>query len=58
MVKGSGMVPDFKDMDEDTAYAMLTTGSEVMRMLRDGDSNSTDERARSIYAKLLAGDSP
>lgn len=52
-----GFWPDFNDMDEDNAYELLTTGSEVMRMIRDGDSNSKDERARAIYGKLIAGDS-
>lgn len=51
------MMPDISNMDEDTAYNMLTTGSEVLRMIRDGDPNTSDERARAIFAKLVAGDS-
>lgn len=48
-----GMVPKFENIDEQEAYEMLTTAGEVIRMVRDGDSNSEDERARSIYGKLF-----
>lgn len=53
MARSMGVVPDFNDIDESHAHSLLTTGSEVMRMLRDGDGDSTDERARSIYASLI-----
>lgn len=56
MAKGFGLWPDFATMDADNAYELLTTGSEIMRMIRDGDSNSDDERARTVYGKLLTGD--
>lgn len=57
MVHSAGLIPDFDDLDEEAAYSLLTTGSEVLRMLRDGDPNSGDERARTIYGTLLTGDS-
>ena len=57
MAKSFGFWPDFETMDENNAYELLTTGSEVMRMIRDGDSHSSDERARAIYGKLITGDS-
>ena len=57
MAKGFGLWPNFETMDADNAYSLLTTGSEIMRMIRDGDPNSTDERARTVYGKLLTGDS-
>jgi hypothetical protein len=51
------MVPNFNDIDEETASGMLTTGSELLRMLRDGDPNSTDETAVKFYAGLVTRDS-
>lgn len=54
MAKGMGMSPSF-DMPEEEAYAWLTTGMEVMRMIRDGDSETNDDRARKVYADLFSG---
>jgi hypothetical protein len=54
MSRSMGLWPNFDTMDENKASAMLTTGSEVMRMLRDGDPDSTDDSARTIYGKLTA----
>lgn len=58
LVKASGFWPDFETMEPESAYNMLTTGSEVMRMIRDGDPDSDDERARTIYGNLVTGNSP
>ena len=41
-------------MEPDDAYGWLTTGIEVMRMIRDGDSNTNDDRARSVYRELTS----
>ena len=56
MVKGAGFYPDFDEMNEDEATNLLTAGSELMRMIRDGDPNSTNELAARVYGKLITGD--
>ena len=53
MAKAMGMTPSF-DMPEEEAYSWLTTGIEVMRMIRDGDSETNDDRARKVYQDLFS----
>lgn len=54
MAKAMGMTPNF-DMEDAEAYAWLTTGMEVMRMIRDGDARTNDDRARQVYSDLFTG---
>lgn len=54
MGRGMGLVPSFDNIDDDEAYDMLTTGMEVMRMVRDGDGETIDPRARGIYERIFA----
>jgi hypothetical protein len=53
MAKGMGFSPTF-NMSHDEAKEWLDTGIEVMRMIRDGDSNSNDDRARRVYSDLFS----
>jgi hypothetical protein len=43
-----------KDKSEAEIHEWLTTSMEVMRMMRDGDNNSNDDRASRIYRELTS----
>lgn len=47
-----GLIPDINSMDPEYIDQMLTTGSELLCMLRDGDAESDDPLATELYAKL------
>ena len=57
LLRGVGIVPKFDDLDSVTVNSMLDTAIETLRMVRDGDSESNDPRAREVYRKLFT-DSP
>ncbi len=46
---------DPEEFTEEKVYTLLTSGIEVLRMVRAGDPNSDDETARDIYRKFFAG---
>jgi hypothetical protein len=54
LAKGAGILPKFEDLDEAETHAMLTSLMELIRMIRDGDPDTFDDRAREIYADLNA----
>lgn len=41
------------ELDEDQAEELLSDGMELLRMIRDGDAGSDNERARDIYERLF-----
>lgn len=51
--QAAGLVPDFEKYSEAEISSLLTTGTEVLRMIRDGDPNSYDPRAERVYAGLF-----
>ena len=54
MSRGLGFtVPQFEDISEEEATSLLDTGIELMGMIRDGDSESDDYRARELYRRLI-----
>lgn len=55
LAKGAGFLPNFREISDDDAHGMLTTLMELVRMIRDGDPNSLDERAEKMYRDLDQG---
>ena len=53
IAKAGGFNPKFDDLNEAEAKQMLTTGIEVLRMIRNNNPNSEDKRARDIYSTLI-----
>lgn len=49
----SNFFGDLNTKDPEELKAMLTTGMEVLRMLRDDDMESDDGKARSIIETLF-----
>ena len=50
MSQGLGFsIPDFNNYTEEELGDLIDTGIEVLGMVRDGDSESDDPRAREIY---------
>ena len=57
MLAGAGVLPstfDASEFTEDRVSALLTTGIEVLRMVKAGDPNSEDAEARDIYRTYFA----
>ena len=60
MLAGAGVLPstfDASEFTEDRVSALLTTGIEVLRMVKAGDPNSEDTEARDIYRTYFAASS-
>jgi hypothetical protein len=58
MSQGLGFtVPRFEDYTEEECISLIDTGIELLGMIRDGDSNSDDIRARELYRNLFTTDS-
>lgn len=50
MSQGMGFsIPDLNSYTEEELEDLLDTGIELLGMIRDGDSNTDDPRAREIY---------
>src|ERR1035437_1990911 len=52
MLLGAGVLPstfDASEFTEEKVDVLLVTGSEVLRMLQEGSSESDDKAAREIY---------
>lgn len=52
MLAGAGVLPstyEASDFTEDKVDELLTTGIEVLRMIKEGDSQSADDTARTLY---------
>src|ERR1035437_9030023 len=61
MLAGAGVLPstfDTSEFTEEKVAVLLTSGMEVLRMVKEGDANSDDETARDLYRKFFAGTSP
>src|ERR1035437_5082551 len=57
MLAGAGVLPSTFDASEFTearVEGLLTTGVEVLRMIKAGDPNSEDAEARDIYRTYFA----
>lgn len=54
MTSGLGFnLPKLDDYSEDELVSLMDTGIELLGMIRDGDSNTDDPRAREIYQHLF-----
>lgn len=52
MLLGAGVLPstfDASEFTEEKVAVLLTSGMEVLRMVKEGDANSEDETARYLY---------
>lgn len=49
LVKAGGFLPNFDDLNEDEAREYMTTLMEFIRMVRDNDPNSDNERAQHLW---------
>src|ERR1035437_9617154 len=57
MLAGAGVLPstfDASEFTEEKVSALLTSGIEVLRMVKAGDPNSEDAEARGIYRTYFA----
>ena len=57
MLQGAGVVPstfDASEFTEDKVSELLTSGIEVLRMVKAGDPNSEDATARDLYRNYFA----
>lgn len=52
LVKAAGFLPNFSELNEEQSYSMMTSLMELVRMIRDGDSESFDDVARNLYSQL------
>lgn len=49
LVKSAGFLPRFDDIEEDDAKDYLDTLMEFLRMVRDNDPNSDNEKAQRLW---------
>jgi hypothetical protein len=54
MTSGLGFsIPDINEYSEEELISLLDTGIELLGMIRDGDTDTDDPRAREIYRQLI-----
>lgn len=55
IMKAANLIPQgFSfQLSEDEAEELLTVGMEILRMIKDGDDGSDDERARELYERFF-----
>lgn len=57
MLVGAGVLPstfDLSNFNEETVDQLITTGMELLRMIKEGDPNSDDKIARDTYRDYFA----